>query len=177
MGRKIYLTEAQFKELVRKSIIKESMNENTIINDLLNNALEALNEGKYSIDITINEFDGRNLAGSAEIALNNNDEIFFEVEFECYVDTDYSFSRGDYYTPDYSEIDQKIDDLGIDIITYINSENVNTESDGRINLNIQEVKPELFEKIENICFDKIDDIKNELEYPDGYFDRDYWDDY
>jgi hypothetical protein len=178
MGRKIYLTEAQFKELVRRSIIKENNDEGAIINEILNSALLALENKEYSTSIYDSEFDGSYYVGEIEIYFGKiNDTIGFKVNFSCDIDTKFDYSPGDNDTPEYSKIINKINGFDIDVETYIDDINVQTSSDCKIELNIKELNPKLYNKIYDVCASCVKDKMSGLEYPEGYFTKDYWKDY
>lgn len=180
MSRKIYITEAQFKNLIRQSIIKENIDEKTAIDNILNIALKKIENKEYYFDVTEDQFDGSNYYCEIEVSFKEYDDVMFRIKTGCEIETEYSCEYGDgYYSPSCEEtIEPSITDFGIgNIITYIDDINVNTESDGFIDLNIKELNPELYEALYNMCYNFFDNKLDSLEYPEGYFTKEYWEDY
>lgn len=180
MSRKIYITEAQFKNLLRQSIIKENIDEKTVIDNILNIALKKIENKEYYFDVVESQFDGNNYYYEVEVSFKEYDDIMFRIETGCEIETEYSCVHGDgYNSPSCEEtIKPSVIDFGIgNIATYIDDINVNTESDGFIDLNIEELNPELYKALYNMCHNFFYNSLDSLEYPEGYFTKEYWGDY
>ena len=74
MSRKIYITEAQLKHLMRVKINEEQINEE----NLINNFVDALNKGSYEIDGRNYEATTRRIDGTMDLL------VVFDEEKDIY---------------------------------------------------------------------------------------------
>jgi hypothetical protein len=167
MSRKIYITEAQLRNLIRSKINENIATNETNKEDVYRTIIDLVNNSELSVEDYEWE-DNETLKIEFSFDKDSDGIFILEVVITGEVDYSYSYSRGDYYTPD--DFEESFD-FSYSIIRPDDITIINLETNERI-----EIDNNTYEAIiEKVRDNAIDFYEKEFDY-DEYRDHYCYDD-
>ena len=131
MSRKIYITEAQLRNLMRSKINENIATDETNIEDVYRTIIHLVNNSELTVE-DYEWVDDKTVKILYSFNMDSDNTFNLEVVVYSEVDYSYTYYKGDYYTPDGSEegfdFDFKIRPDDVTIICVDNDERIEIDN-------------------------------------------------
>ena len=171
MSRKIYITEAQLRNLMRSKINENMINDELNIEEVYRTIIDLVNNSEFTVEDE-DWIDDKTLKIRYSFNADSNNTFNLEVTIYAYIHYSYVFEKGSYYdaygnpgTPDYFDddfdFDFKIRPNDISIIRVYDEERI------KIDNNTYEA---IIKKVYEVATDYYEKTFDYDNYRDNYYD-------